>query len=259
MKQKLNREQLLAKVERYTEIPMLVLVIVMIVALVIPLVIPLSPELELTLEWADWIIWSLFALELIVKTYLSGNRISYLKKNWMDVILVAVPLLRVFRIFRIARLARGARLVRSTRAIRALRFVRIIGFFGKFTGEVKRIFSKNGFHYLFLVFVVFMSIGTALVYHFDQGLVDGADSVDKSLWLAVVNSFSGGFANIYPSSVEAKVISVVLMVIGTILVSFFTASLASYFTEKEQDIEQEEIKHKLDAIAKEISELKKNI
>ena len=255
MKQKLNREELLMKVERYTEVPMLVLVIVMIVALIIPLVIHLTPEIELVLEWADWIIWGLFALELIIKTYLSTNRIAYLKKNWMDVVLVVIPLLRVLRVFRVTRLARGARLIKSTRAIRALRFIRIIGFFGKFTGEIKRIFSKNGFHYLFLVFVVFMSIGTALVYHFDQGFIDGANSVDKSLWLAVVNSFSGGFANIYPSSIEAKVISVILMVIGTILVSFFTASLASYFTEKEQDIEQEEIKKKLDQIQKQIAQL----
>lgn len=255
-KLKQNRQELLEKIERRTEVPMLVLVIIMIIALIVPLVIPLSHQAELILEWVDWIIWSLFALELSIKTYLSENKIAYLKKNWLDVVLVAVPLLRMFRIFRVARLARGARLARSTRAIRALRFIRIIGFFGKFTGEVKKIFSKNGFHYLFLVFVVFMSIGTALVYHFDQGLADGADSVDKSLWLAVVNAFSGGFANIYPSSIEAKTISVILMVIGTILVSFFTASLASYFTEKEQDIEQEQIKQKLDAIANEIQKLR---
>lgn len=253
---KLAREALLAKIEQRTEIPMLVLVIVMIAALIIPMVTRVSPEIELALEIVDWVIWGFFILELSVKTYLSTNRWHYLKKNWLDVLLVIVPFLRVLRVFRAARLARGARAARS---LRALRLSRILIFFGKFTQEVKTIFARHGFNYLFVVFLGLIGIGTALIYHFDQGILEGADNIDKSLWLVVVNAFSGGFANIYPASPESKVVSIILMILGTIIVSYFTASLASYFTEKEQDVEQEEIKQKLDQIIKEIDKIKQNV
>ena len=48
-----------------------------------------------------------------------------------------------------------------------------------------------------------------------------------------------------------------LILVGTVLVSYFTASLASYFTEKEQDIEQERIEKKLDNLIEEVKNIQK--
>ena len=247
MKQKLNREELLVKVERYTEVPMLVLVIVMIGTLIAPMVWHFNDQTKLIFEIADWVIWGLFALDLFVKTYLSRNRIAYLRKNWLDVVVVVLPVLRVFRIFRAFRL------------LRIVRLSRVLVFFAKFTTEIKTIFSRHGFNYLFVIFVSAIALGTVLTYNFDQHAETGINSIQTSLWLIVVNAFTGGYANVYPETPEAKTVSVILIIVGTVLVSYFTASLASYFTEKEQDVEQEEIKQKLDAIAKEIREMKKNI
>ena len=223
MKQKLNREELLVKFERYTEVPMLVLVIVMIGTLIAPMVWHFNDQTKLIFEIADWVIWGLFALDLFVKTYLSRNRIAYLRKNWLDVVVVVLPVLRVFRIFRAFRL------------LRIVRLSRVLVFFAKFTTEIKTIFSRHGFNYLFVIFVSAIALGTVLTYTFDQHAQTGINSI------------------------QTKTVSVILIIVGTVLVSYFTASLASYFTEKEQDVEQEEIKQKLDAIAKEIREMKKNI
>ena len=237
------REALLAKVERYTEVPMLVLVVIMIVTLVIPMVTVLDPAVEHVLELVDWIIWAAFALELAVKTYLSPKRWHYLRTHWIDVLVLALPLLRVFRIFRIARLAR------------LLRFARVFAVFTKFTKEIKTIFSRHGFNYLFIVFLGLIGLGTIITYNLDKNAEAGASSLAKSLWLTAVNAFSGGYANVYPETPEAKTVSILLIVVGTIIVSYLTASLASYFTEKEQDVEQERIEQKLDTLLQEIKKL----
>ncbi|MBU1327184.1 ion transporter [Patescibacteria group bacterium] len=258
-KTKLNREQLLEKIERYTEVPMLVLVIVMIITLVLPIVLTLDPAVEHVLELVDWFIWGAFALELTVKTYLSGNRWQYLRTHWIDVLVVALPLLRIFRIFRVARLARGARLARSTRALRILRFARVLAVFVRFTTEVKTVFSSFGFNYLLLVFLGLIGLGTVLTYNFDQNVETGVNNLAESLWLTVVNAFSGGYANVYPETPEAKAVSIFLIVVGTVLVSYFTASLASYFTEKGQDIEQERVEQKIDALTKKIDLINKKL
>ena len=250
MKQKLNREQLFKKFERYTEVPMLVLVIIMIGTLVAPMIFKLNEQLELVFEVIDWIIWSAFAVELCVKTYLSSNRLAYLKKNWLDVVVVILPVLRVFRF---------ARIVRGARALRVLRLSRVLVFFAKFTTELKTIFSRHGFNYLFVIFVCAIGLGTVLTYTFDQHAQTGINSIQTSLWLIVVNAFTGGYANVYPETPEAKTVSVILIIVGTVLASYFTASLASYFTEKGQDVEQEEIKQKLDKLIREIRSMKQNI
>ena len=242
-----NREELLLKVEQWTEIPMLVLVVLMIITLIIPLVFPLDDTTHNFLELIDWIIWGAFALELLVKTYLSPKKLVYLKKNWVDVIVVALPLLRVFRIFRVAR---------GARAFRLLRFGRILALFGKFMTEIKTILSRHGFHYLFIIFIALIGIGTFLSYSFDQNLNSGANSLTNGLWLSVVAAFSGGFANVYPESPESKAISIVLILVGTVIVSYFTASLASYFSEKTQDIEQARIEKKLDVLIEEVKKIK---
>lgn len=254
-----KRESLLTKVESYTEIPMLILVVVMIATLVVPLVVELDEDTHHLFELIDWFIWAAFALELAVKTYLSPKRLIYLRTHWLDVLIVALPLLRVFRVFRAARLARGARLARSSRVLRLLRFARILVFFGRFTQELKAILSHRGFHYLLLIFIGLIGLGTLLSYSFDKNLTSGATDLPQSLWLTVVAAFSGGFANVYPESPEAKAVSVLLIMVGTVIVSYFTASLASYFTEKGQDVEQTRIEKKLDQLLQEVTELKKDL
>ena len=84
-----SREELLINVEQWTEIPMLVLVVIMIITLILPLVVPLDEATHHLLELIDWFIWGAFALELLVKTYLAPKKIVYLRKNWIDVVVVA--------------------------------------------------------------------------------------------------------------------------------------------------------------------------
>lgn len=239
-----NKEELLKKFEDWTEIPMLVLVLIMIVTLVIPLVLHLPDETHLILEYIDWVIWALFALELIVRTSLSGKKLAYLRKNWIDVIVVALPVLRIFRIFRAARL------------LRVLRIGRILALFDKFTTEIKYILSRHHLHYILVVFLGLIGLGSVLMYHFDQGISGGSESLIDSFWLAIVNAFSGGYANVYPAGPEARGVSILLILFGTVLISYFTASLASYFSEKEQDKEQESIEKKLDTLLEEVKKLK---
>lgn len=242
-----NRSELLLKFESWTEIPLIILVVIMIITLVLPLVIQLPQNVHDVFEILDWGIWAIFALELSVRTYLAEKKISYLRKNWIDILVVLLPVLRVFRVLRAARL------------LRALRFVRILSFFAKFTSEVKTVLSRHHFHYLLVILLGLIGLGSVLIYHFDQGVSGGNESLPDSVWLAIVNAFSGGYANVYPAGPEAKGVSVLLILFGTIIVSYFTAALASYFTEKGQDIEQERIEKKLDTLLEEINNIKNHL
>ncbi len=235
-----NREEFLKRFERFTETPLLILVLIMMGTLTIPLVTPLPPSTYYTLEVIDIVIWAIFALELAIRTYLAPQKISYLKKNWLDVLVVILPVLRIFR---------------GARVLRFIRLTRILTFFGKFTHQIKQVLSRYYFQYLLAILLGLIVVGGILIYNFDKELVGDSVNLADALWLAIVVTISGGYAESVPIGPEAKAVSIFLIIIGTVLVSYFTALLASYFTEKEQDVEQERIEKKLDTLIKEVKEL----
>ena len=85
----------------YASVLFLVLAFVMIPLLVGPLVWDMSPREESTFLIIDYFIWALFAVDLIVKVLISPHRLNYLKKHWLEVLVVIVPFFRPLRILRI--------------------------------------------------------------------------------------------------------------------------------------------------------------
>src|SRR4051812_14495047 len=93
---------------------MVVLSILFIVVIALPLLVTIPPKFQTALETLDWVIWSAFALELCVKTYLSPRRGQYLRTHWYEVITVVIPFLRPLRLVRSLRLLRLLGLTRLT-------------------------------------------------------------------------------------------------------------------------------------------------
>jgi hypothetical protein len=68
------------------------------------------------------IVWAAFAVELLVKVAIAESRWQYLKKNWLDLVIVVVPLLRPLRVASsVAKMTRVVRLrgaaVKTSRAV----------------------------------------------------------------------------------------------------------------------------------------------
>ena len=105
-----RRTHLYARVERATELPMLVLAAAMAPLILVPLLVDLPATVEWALYVGDWVIWAAFAVELGVKTYLSPDRRRYLISHWYDVVIVVVPFLRPLRAARVLRLLQLVRL-----------------------------------------------------------------------------------------------------------------------------------------------------
>lgn len=247
---KLNQKQkthLLLNFEKWTDIPMLLLIFVMMATLLLPIITTLSKSTLVALEIIDVFILLLFAIELSIRTYLANNRLIFLKKNWLNALIVLLPIFSIFRFFQTIRL------------LRILRLTRLLVLFVKSSYNLKTMLFRHHFHYLLVILFSLIGLGSILIYRFDQELIGSKEGFADSLWLAIVNAFSGGYANIYPMGPEARVISIFLILFGTVLVSYFTASLASYFTEKEQDIEQERIEKKLNILIEDIQKIKKKI
>lgn len=80
---------------------MLILSVVYVVVALLPDIAVLSPD---DLEFLDgllWIVWGIFATELLVKIFVSPKPLQYMMQNWPDVLIVAMPFLRPLRFLRI--------------------------------------------------------------------------------------------------------------------------------------------------------------
>ncbi|MGB7786446.1 MAG: hypothetical protein WBL27_10120 [Salinimicrobium sp.] len=102
--------------EEHLEIPMFLLALVWLYLFVKEMFSGLSSfENDLIL-----VIWILFILEFIIKLIVAPRKLEFVKDNWITVIALLIPALRVFRLVKAISLLNSVRVVNSTKIIRAV-------------------------------------------------------------------------------------------------------------------------------------------
>jgi voltage-gated potassium channel len=78
-----------------------------------------TPALQRALAVAGWALWVVFVAEFALRWYIAPQRVAFLRRNWWQLIFLAVPMLRFLRLVVVLRLARVGRVVSS--AVRSSR------------------------------------------------------------------------------------------------------------------------------------------
>ncbi len=205
------------RVERVGEIPMILLALAMIPLLSLPLIIELSTQTEDIFLIVYWVIWGSFAVELVVKTYLAESRWGYLRENWLDVLIVALPLFRPLRI------------MRSARILRLVRILRVAAFLNKAFPGLRQLLVAHGLHYVLMVglFIIFAS--GVLVTQLEQGTDSPIQNLGDGLWWALTTVTTVGYGDIVPTSSGARAAGALLMLGGVAIFGAITANIASFF------------------------------
>ncbi|MCJ7605064.1 MAG: potassium channel family protein [Dehalococcoidales bacterium] len=196
-----RREELLQRFEHFTELPLIVLAFIMIPLLVGPFIWDLTPKNESTFLILDYFIWAIFAIDLIIKVVISTHRVAYLKKHWLDVLVVIVPFFRPLRILRVFLFA-----TRSWVGMR--RLVKI--------------------DFLLVYGIGLVIIAATVVATVERGPDATINGFADALWWAVVTITTVGYGDEVPVTLAGKAVAFVLMLGGIALFSGVTANLASY-------------------------------
>ena len=85
------------------------------------------------------------------------------------------------------------------------------------------------------------------------------DSLWDSIWWAVVTVTTVGYGDFYPTTVQGRLVGIVLMFVGIGFLSLLTASIASRFVKQERGEETEEVMAALTRIEAELVELKRQV
>lgn len=229
-----TREALLHRIERITELPLLVLSFVMIPLLVGPFFWHLSPKEETLFMALDTFIWAIFAIDLIIKVTITPNRLPYLKRHWLEVLVVVVPFFRPLRIVRVF-------LFGSRAWVGARRLVNI--------------------DFLLVYGIGLVIIAATVVASVEGGKNASIQSFPDALWWAVVTITTVGYGDMVPVTAVGRAIAFILMLGGIAFFSGVTANLASFLVKGGSETDKKalvQLTEQVEGLRQEISRLKES-
>jgi voltage-gated potassium channel len=213
-------------------------------ALVPILIIEADASSEMWLQVAkvaNWIVWAVFAVELAAVMVAAVSRRNALRAHWLDaaIVVLTIPLFgTVLAWVRLARLIRLTRLgLIVARTLQAER----------------RVTSGDSLRVAAILTVAAVVVGGAAEHTVSSG--DFATYWD-GIWWAVVTVTTVGYGDLYPKTVEGRLVGMVLMFVGISFLSLLTAAIASRFVRQERSEEHEQVVAALKQIQAELAELR---
>lgn len=205
--------------EARAELPLTAAALLFLVAYAWPILDPDLPApwraVFLAITWATW---ALFAVDYLARLALSEQRRTFVRHNLLDLVIVAVPLLRPLRL---------------------LRLVTLLSVLNRHAGA--RLRGK----------VVTYAVGGTVLLVL-VGALAGLDAERRSpeanvttfgdaVWWAVATITTVGYGDHFPVTPTGRVVAGALMLAGIALLGTITASLASWLVERVS--EQTEVEH----------------
>ncbi len=169
-------------------------------------------------EWVQLMVLLSFVLLFIWRWYVDGDRLAYLKSNWIDlalVVLLASPALRLLMALKVVGLVPAMRLGALVRAHREALLRLIILSTDSFPAAMSLVF---GMAFLFGV----------SAYLFEHAHNAGFATISDSLWWAIVTITTVGYGDIVPQSAGGRIVAVLAMVFGIAVYSLVIANVTRF-------------------------------
>lgn len=214
------------------EIAIFVLIVVAVTLTLIEIFVPVSAETSLTFVLIDTAICVFLLGDFFLRLWASEDRGWYIRRYWIDFIssIPATGILRLGRLARIARFARLLRFARFGRAARALA-VNLRGLDQLLRTLELRLVKRS-----LLATLGLLILGAVAILIVEGRLSNSVDDINQSLWWSFTTIVTGGFADLYnPSTLQGRVITVGLILVGFVVTSILIASLTSVLVTDDAD------------------------
>ena len=175
----------------------------------------------------DTAILILFAIDYVVRLWLSKDRPRFFRKNIFD-LLALIPISTVFNLFRMMRVMYIFRVARLAKLIQLTKLARLVTMGGRLKSRADQFLHMNGLIYVIYLNIASILFGAVAIYLLEKGTT--VQSFADALWWSFVTSTTVGYGDISPSTAAGRIVAVILMIFGIGLVSMLTGTIASYFT-----------------------------
>ena len=242
-----ERWRLLVQMERMLELPMIILGFVWLALLIIELWVGLNSGLQKLVT----VIWVLFVIDFLVKLVIAPRKRRFLGRNWLTIIALVVPALRI------ARIGSALRFLRLGRATGSFRLVRVLGSMNRGLRTLRRTMHRRSFGYVLVATVMVAIVGALSIRALEGGTSETFGQFGSALWwtLMVLITLPTGT---WPETPEGRVLTFVLSLYGFAMFGYVTAMLASWFVgqDEEENRREQEILQVVRALEKEVVSLR---
>jgi voltage-gated potassium channel len=196
---------------------------------------------------ANWMIWAVFAVEIVAVLIVAPRKLAALRSHWLDaaIVVVTIPLFgKLLSALRLVRLARLVRLLRATVILsRALQAER-------------RLTTASAFRFAAVATLFLVFIAGAVQSTIDEGEFK---SFWDGLWWAVVTVTTVGYGDITPTTVGGRIVAIVLMLAAIGFVAVLTATIASIFVKSDTASGEADIRESLARIEAELADIRRHL
>lgn len=202
--------------EARAEAPLIVLALVFLGVYAWPILDPdLDSDLRQLCRATSVAVWVAFGVDLLVRLTLAENRRRFLRGAWLDLVSLALPMLRPLRALR-------AVMALNTLARRGHSFAR-----GRAVAAVAAAVAV-------VAFVAALAMLDAERANPDANIQSFGDAA----WWAAATATTVGYGDRYPTTGEGRFVALGLMVTGIALLGVVTAAIASWFVEKMSEAQE---------------------
>ncbi len=204
--------------ERRTQRPLLALAVLFALAYAVPIVVsPASRSLTDACAVVEWVVWGAFAVDYLVRLFLAEDRRRFVRRHWLDLCAVILPLLQPLRLLRlVSTLLLVQRRARMASQIRLTTYV---------AGAV----------------VGLLMFGSLAVLSVERESADGnIRTLGDAVWWSFTTMTTVGYGDHAPTTGLGRVIAVGLMLSGIALLGVVTANIAAWFIARfeKDDVEE---------------------
>lgn len=189
---------------------------------------PIDSESKQVLIGLDFIICSVFLLQLTIDLFRAENKTSYLKVHWID-FLASIPMIEPLRFARIFQILRVILVLRSSKRI----------FRELFSNRKETTLASI---ILLLVLLLTIGAGTILLLEHKQpgaNITTGHDA----LWWAFVTISTVGYGDHYPVTNSGKLVASLVIICGVGVFGMISGLVTSLITEP-TDLQNQKLENK---------------
>lgn len=204
--------------ERVTSVPLMTAALTFLAAYAIPILRPgLDDQLLFLFSVVTWVTWALFTLDYLARFTFAADRKQYFRRHVLDLVIIALPLLRPLRLLRLVSLLN----VLNRRAAASLR--------GRLV-----VYALGGA--ALLAFCGSLAVLDAERENAEANITSFADAS----WWAISTMTTVGYGDRYPTTGTGRIAAVALMLGGIAVLGVVTATLASWLVEQVAASEEEQ-------------------
>ncbi len=178
-------------------------------------------------------IWVVFIAEFTLRLSLAPEKLDFLRRNWITIIALLVPALRLLR---------PLRALRAVRTLRGLRLVRIVGTANRSMNALKKTLRRRRFGYVAGLTLLIVALGAAGMLSFEPAseVEGGFTSYADALWWTSMLMTSIG-SQYWPATIEGRLLCLLLSLYGFAVFGYLTASFASFFIGRDAESDAGEV------------------